>query len=101
MAIYEFTSNSQPLVTWLKNDTLDYNPLEELLNLDRTLVCLEQKYGLSSALFYQRYQQGQMGDDLEIMGWAGRYRLYLELKRAITHSLLSVLTTNNNVTMAA
>ena len=48
---------------------------------------LEAEHGLTSAEFLTRYQMGEMGDDLAYVSWAGRYRLYLNLKRAISDSL--------------
>ena len=32
-----------------------------------------------------------MGDDVEIVGWAGRYRVFLELRDSITDSLNQVV----------
>ncbi len=42
-----------------------------LLNLRVDLQTFEQKYGLSSEVFYQRYERGEMGDDEDFMVWAG------------------------------
>ncbi len=38
---------------------------------------LEQVQGLSTIEFYRRYRSGEMGDDEEMMLWAGLYHLYL------------------------
>lgn len=37
----------------------------------------EQKYGYSTIEFYHRYQNGELGDDDDLMTWAGLYHLYL------------------------
>jgi hypothetical protein len=37
----------------------------------------EQKYGYSTIEFYRRYMAGELGDDIDLMMWAGLYHLYL------------------------
>lgn len=41
------------------------------------LRTFEQKYGYSTIEFYRRFEEGQLGDDDDIMMWAGLYHLYL------------------------
>jgi hypothetical protein len=45
--------------------------------LSRRLGEYERRYGYSTVEFYRRYRQGQMGDDDDLMMWAGIYHLYL------------------------
>jgi len=47
---------------------------------------------MDSAEFFSRYQAGEVGDKIAYVTWAGRYRLYLNLKRAISDSLRLVVT---------
>ena len=47
---------------------------------------------MTSAEFYAKYKRGEMGDDRDFVQWAGRYRLYCELKDEIEMSLTLVLT---------
>ena len=61
----------------------EYNPVEELLELQRELIALEHKYGLPSSEFAQRYRSGAMGDAVEIVYWAGLHRTRLQLSQAI------------------
>lgn len=101
MPVYEFDDKTMPepedFARLLREGDEQYDPLEELLRLERELTKLEREYeahydeALTSADFYQRYQSGKMGDDLEFVRWAGRYRLYRSLKRAISASLKMVL----------
>ena len=65
-------------------------PIDDLIQLVRDLTLLEQKHGLSSAEFYQRYQRGEMGDEMEIMRWASKFEIYEEMKEDLdnTFSLL-------------
>ena len=41
------------------------------------LCSYEQKYGYSTIEFYRRYEKGLLGDDDDMMLWAGLYHLYL------------------------
>jgi hypothetical protein len=95
MPTIEFTQNNQPSVTELRQLLQDaeenYDPIEELLHLERQLAQLEQTHNLTSAEFYRRYQVGELGDDVAFIAWAGRYRLYLQLKQTISNSLKLVL----------
>jgi hypothetical protein len=79
------------ILTTLREQATTYEPVDKLLQLQRELLRLEQKYALVSDEFYRRYQAGQMGDDVEIVGWAGRYRLFLELRAAIADGLNQVI----------
>lgn len=45
--------------------------------LSKRLREYEERYGYSTIEFYRRYQQGELGDDPEMMLWAGLYHLYL------------------------
>ena len=75
----------------VREQAADYDPIDKLLQLQRDLLALEQRYDLPSPEFYRRYQAGEMGDDVEIVGWAGRYRVFLELRDSITDSLNQVV----------
>jgi len=37
----------------------------------------EQKYSMSSAEFFEKYQRGEMGDSEEVMRWAAYYQMSL------------------------
>lgn len=52
--------------------------LEEwLAHLKPQLQEFETQYGLESADFYQRYERGEMGDDLDFVEWASVYDMFL------------------------
>jgi len=55
-------------------------PEEPLQRLEKRLRAYEQKYGLTSEVFYERFSRGEMGDAAEIMSWAGDYCAYLRLQ---------------------
>lgn len=45
--------------------------------LSERLHSYERKYGYSTIEFYRRYERGELGDDDDLMMWAGLYHLYL------------------------
>jgi hypothetical protein len=45
--------------------------------LSERLSTYEQEYGYSTIEFYRRYEAGELGDDDDLMMWAGLYHLYL------------------------
>lgn len=45
--------------------------------LSERLKSYEKKYGYSTVEFFRRFQDGQLGDDDDLMMWAGVYHLYL------------------------
>ncbi|UCC62984.1 MAG: hypothetical protein JSV36_19945 [Anaerolineae bacterium] len=45
--------------------------------LSEQLQEYERKYGDTTIEFYRRYQAGTLGDDGDLMMWAGLYHLYL------------------------
>jgi len=57
------------------------SPVEALAALIRTLVAYEQRFQISSADFYARYQKGDMGDAADFVEWAGDYQHYAQLKQ--------------------
>jgi len=54
-----------------KPQRLDFDELCERLR------AYENKYGYSTIEFYRRYENGELGDDDDLMMWAGLYHLYL------------------------
>jgi hypothetical protein len=54
-----------------KPQYLDFDELSERLR------SYELKYGHSTIEFYRRYHDGELGDDDDLMMWAGLYHLYL------------------------
>ena len=54
-----------------KPNRVDFQDLSERLRE------YERKCGYSTIEFYRRYQNGELGDDDDLMLWAGLYHLYL------------------------
>jgi len=101
MPSFEFNSETMPtpeeFTRMLREASEQYDPVEELLRLERELVTLERKYDMSSAEFYSQYQSGELGDAMDFIEWAGLYRLHSRLKKLISSSLDVVVTTGSAV----
>lgn len=57
--------------TMFKPKRLTFDELVERLRV------YENKYGYSTIEFYRRFENGALGDDDDVMMWAGLYHLYL------------------------
>jgi hypothetical protein len=67
--------------------TVYTSPVEALAALIRSLVAYEQRYQMSSADFYARYQRGELGDSTDFVEWAGDYQHYQEIKEELERKL--------------
>ena len=56
------------------------SPLDELLEMLRTLVSYEQKYQMRSEEFYERYRRGELEDKGDFIMWVGKYQVFLNFK---------------------
>ena len=68
-----------------------YDPVDELLSLERDLSEFERRHNLSSAELYSLFTAGKAGDLPEIIEWVGIYEAFLGLKTAISESLKIVV----------
>ena len=64
------------------------NPVDDLLEIAVDLAGFEKKYDMPSAEFYQKFQAGQMGDDMDFFRWSGLYRMFVDLRRSIERALM-------------
>ncbi|HOU15128.1 MAG TPA: hypothetical protein PKZ84_18620 [Anaerolineae bacterium] len=51
-----------------------------LRDLERDLADLEQQYQMSSEVFYQRWQAGQLGDAADFMDWNALYQMACQVR---------------------
>jgi hypothetical protein len=63
------------------------SPLDDLVELVRDLVLLEQQYGIDSAQFYEQFQRGELGDDLDYFDWATKFEMYCQAKEEMEQVL--------------
>lgn len=69
--------------------TVYASSVDALTALVRSLVEYEQRHGMTSADFYARYQNGELGDATEFIEWAGDYQHYLDLKEELEQKLVA------------
>ncbi|MFO7681839.1 MAG: hypothetical protein R6X34_17485 [Chloroflexota bacterium] len=63
--------------------------LDDFVQLIQELTRLEIKHGITSQEFWQKFQAGEMGDDIESIRWVNKYEIYREMHtEAIKSSLL-------------
>jgi len=66
------------------------SPLDDLLEIVWQLTELERKYDMKSADFVEKFQRGEMGDEMDFIWWASIYNLYLDLRERIERALIRV-----------
>ena len=64
----------------LKEAWEEANPVDDFVEVVRELTLLEQKYGMNSAEFYERFQRGGLGDEEDFMKWATYFEMYEEMR---------------------
>jgi hypothetical protein len=62
--------------------TLDQHKVR-LTRYTDEMKCFEQRYGMDTADFYQQFQAGLLGDDMDYFEWAGLYELREDLLQKI------------------
>ena len=50
---------------------------------DHDMGELENRYGMDSATFYERFEAGEMGDGMDFFEWAGLYELRQDILEKI------------------
>ncbi len=85
MPVVKFTGQTMPpsgeaLKQELRKALDNASPLDDFIQVIKDLTQFELRYKLDSAEFFTRFQQGQMGDDIDFMRWATRYEIHREMK---------------------
>ncbi|HRQ37745.1 MAG TPA: hypothetical protein PLD25_07505 [Chloroflexota bacterium] len=61
--------------------TMEHSRLEqESATLAERLQFFEQQYNLPSADFYQKFQNGELGDDADLFEWSAFYQMWLSIQ---------------------
>ena len=72
---------------WLEKARKESTYIGDLRETIEDMVIMEQKYGMTSEQFYEKFSRGEMGDDIDIIGWAGSYKAYCRMKEKIEKKL--------------
>ncbi len=43
----------------------------------------ERQYGLESSEFYEKFERGEMGDDMDFFDWSGTWRVYQTVLKSL------------------
>lgn len=79
--ILKTTNNSKLLP--LIHEALEDKSSLLLIGINRLqdeLTKYEEKLDMDSEAFYHKYQSGKMGDSSEVIDWAGKFEILLDLK---------------------
>ncbi len=92
MPVLTYTEGNIPTSEQFSKDLADAmqraNPVDDLAELVEALQEFEQEYGLDSADFYQKFQAGQLDDELQhCMEWAALYDAYLRTRKVLKVAL--------------
>jgi len=93
MPVLSYTEGNIPTSEQFSKELADAikrsNPVDDLVELVDALQEFEQEYGLDSADFYQKYQAGQLDDELQhCMEWAALYDTYLRTRKVLKLALM-------------
>ena len=59
----------------------------EIVRMQLSLEKYEEKYQMRSDDFYQRMENGELGDDRDFVMWSGIYELLLDSKKQLSQLL--------------
>lgn len=63
------------------------SPLDALVAVSKQLSLYENRHGMDSETFFDRYQKGLVGDNAESVEWANTYRHYIALHQQLESQL--------------
>jgi hypothetical protein len=53
------------------------DPEQDFDELVEDLKRFERQFGMSTVEFYRKFRAGKMGDDADVIEWAGLYKAYM------------------------
>jgi hypothetical protein len=63
------------------------SPLDALVAVSKQLSVYEKQRGMDSETFFDRYQKGLIGDEVESVEWANAYQNYVALHQQLESQL--------------
>ena len=63
------------------------SPLDALVSVSKQLSLYENHRGMDSETFFDRYQKGLLGDEVESIEWANAYQHYVALHQQLESQL--------------
>jgi hypothetical protein len=72
----------------MQKQRIEYlTPLDALIAITKRLSLYENRQQMTSAEFFDRYNRGELPDDLEMVEWAADYRQFLGLRQDLEQRL--------------
>jgi hypothetical protein len=72
----------------MQKQRIEYRtPLDALIAITKRLSLYENHQKMTSAEFFDRYNRGELSDDLEMVEWAADYRQFLGLRQDVEQRL--------------
>lgn len=86
--------NSEEFQRLLRQALASSHPIDDLLELAAELRAFESQYGMASDEFFEKFNAGQIGDDIDFFDWNASYRMYVSLRRSIETALIRAALVN-------
>ena len=58
--------------------------ISQKARLEQQLAGFEQRYSLNSEEFYERFEQGELGDAMDFVEWSATYEMTANLRRRLS-----------------
>ena len=58
--------------------------ISQKARLEQQLAGFEQRYSLNSEEFYERFEQGELGDAMDFVEWSATYEMAANLRRRLS-----------------
>jgi hypothetical protein len=72
----------------MQKQRIEYpSPLDALIAITKRLSLYESQQQMTSAEFFDRYNRGELPDDLEMVEWAADYHQFLGLRQDVEQRL--------------
>jgi len=57
--------------------------MSRLARYEADLKNFEARYGMTSATFYQQFEEGKLGDSMDFFEWSGVFELWQDLQEKV------------------
>lgn len=72
----------------MRKETIKYSsPVDALVAVAKRLSVYENRHGITSEDFYDKYQKGEMDDSMDLVEWANDYRHFVAIRSEIEKHL--------------
>ncbi len=71
-----------PFISQSISKMLDYKIKHyeaEIKRLDKELKTFERTYGMKSSVFFKKFSEGRLGDDMNFIEWSSLYQIHSRL----------------------